>query len=717
MSNGNYEWIPFYEEFADSLLKYKNNRKELIDKIYKCYDENNIQIATLEGDGAGKSIFPFDIDPFTVFALFNKKISDDNRIKLVNIFKQEFSLSSNAPEHFDGIPLVNNLSATFYYFSDSRGDKDIDNLWGVFEAALEISKKPNEIAINKFMSYYDNVLKQKGIKWNITMGLFWIRPNKFINLDATNRSFLEEESHLSDTVANKIKNLKNPPKAIEYLQLCEDVKSVLSSYSFNYKTFSELSHEAYTQKDVNDSDLPVDGLGDEDVKTTKYWIYSPGERANMWDEFYEKGIMAIGWEIGDLTKFKSKEEISKALQDYYNDNKPHKNDVHCLWQFAHDIQVGDIIFVKRGRDYIIGRGIVTSNYKFDDGQDYPHLRTVQWIDNGIWSMKKNWDERTKSLPLKTLTEFTMYTHILNQIKNLFEEEDVEPLFEEYPSYSMEDFLNEVYIGEGDYFTLLNLLKNKKNLIIQGAPGVGKTFLAKRLAYSIMGLKDVDRCMMIQFHQSYSYEDFIMGFRPSKEGFELKHGSFYNFCKKAEEDDENDYFFIIDEINRGNISKIFGELFMLIENDKRGDKNKIRLVYSDELFFIPKNVYIIGLMNTADRSLAMIDYALRRRFAFFDLKPGFSSEGFIQYQKEINSSEFDNLIENIKTLNEEIKKDESLGEGFAIGHSYFANLNSEDIDEKLNYIVNHEIIPLLNEYWFDEPEKVEQWSNQLRSVIN
>ena len=233
----------------------------------------------------------------------------------------------------------------------------------------------------------------------------------------------------------------------------------------------------------------------------------------------------------------------------------------------------------------------------------------------------------------------------------------------------------------------------------------------------MGLKDVDRCMMIQFHQSYSYEDFIMGFRPSKEGFELKHGSFYNFCKKAEEDDENDYFFIIDEINRGNISKIFGELFMLIENDKRGDKNKIRLVYSDELFFIPKNVYIIGLMNTADRSLAMIDYALRRRFAFFDLKPGFSSEGFIQYQKEINSSEFDNLIENIKTLNEEIKKDESLGEGFAIGHSYFANLNSEDIDEKLNYIVNHEIIPLLNEYWFDEPEKVEQWSNQLRSVIN
>lgn len=474
-----------------------------------------------------------------------------------------------------------------------------------------------------------------------------------------------------------------------------------------YRTFPELSHEAYCSRNEDIKDNPG-GLGD--VRTTKYWVYSPGENANMWDEFYKKGIMAIGWNyISDLTQFNSKQEIRGQLQEYHNDDKPHNNDVLCLWQFAYDVQVGDVIFVKKGIKKIIGRGVVTSDYEFKEGERYPHLRNVDWNEYGTWSMDD------KNLPLKTLTDFTNYTDVINTIEGFFGNSDVSN--PKYDSYSMEDFLNEVYICEDEYFTLLNLLKNKKNLIIQGAPGVGKTFLAKRLAYSIMGLKDVDRCMMIQFHQSYSYEDFIMGFRPSKEGFELKNGSFYNFCKKAEEDDENDYFFIIDEINRGNISKIFGELFMLIENDKRGDKNKIRLVYSDELFFIPKNVYIIGLMNTADRSLAMIDYALRRRFAFFDLKPGFSSEGFIQYQKEINDSEFDNLIENIKNLNEEIKKDESLGEGFAIGHSYFANLNSEDIDEKLNYIINHEIIPLLNEYWFDEPEKVEQWSNQLRSVIN
>ena len=285
---------------------------------------------------------------------------------------------------------------------------------------------------------------------------------------------------------------------------------------------------------------------------------------------------------------------------------------------------------------------------------------------------------------------------------------------EFPEYSIEDFLEEAYIDEKEYNVLVNLLNNKKNLIIQGAPGVGKTFIAKRLAYSIMGIKDINRVKMVQFHQSYSYEDFIMGFRPSKENFELKHGSFYKFCKKAEEDDENDYFFIIDEINRGNLSKIFGELFMLIEKDKRGEKNKIQLLYSEESFFIPKNLYIIGLMNTADRSLAMVDYALRRRFSFYDLKPGFASDGFKNYQENVDIKNFDKLIDTVVELNEEIKNDETLGEGFVIGHSYFSNIKS---DEQVEFIIDYEIVPLLKEYWFDEPEKVENWTIILKDVIN
>ena len=251
--------------------------------------------------------------------------------------------------------------------------------------------------------------------------------------------------------------------------------------------------------------------------------------------------------------------------------------------------------------------------------------------------------------------------------------------------------------------------------MQGAPGVGKTFISKRLAYSLIEFKNEDRVMMVQFHQSYSYEDFVQGYRPVYNGFVLKNGTFYDFCKKAIDDQEKDYYFIIDEINRGNLSKIFGELFMLIENDKRGEK--VQLLYSDEEFYIPENLYIIGLMNTADRSIAMIDYALRRRFAFFDLKPGFYSEGFEDYQSNISNSKFDSVIDVMKELNAAIKEDETLGEGFRIGHSFFCNFNSEDVEEKLNYTLEYEIIPLLKEYWFDEPDKVEEWSEKLRNSLN
>jgi hypothetical protein len=306
-----------------------------------------------------------------------------------------------------------------------------------------------------------------------------------------------------------------------------------------------------------------------------------------------------------------------------------------------------------------------------------------------------------------------------EIKNsIFEDNfdsDGKESINNYSIYTKEHFLNDVYISEREYFHLIGLLKTKKNIILQGAPGVGKTYIAKRLAYSIMGKKDIERVQMVQFHQSYSYEDFIMGFRPSRNGFELKNGTFYNFCKIAEIDNGNPYFFIIDEINRGNISKIFGELFMLIENDKRG--MALQLLYTNEKFVVPSNVYIIGMMNTADRSLAILDYALRRRFAFFEIKPGFQSERFRAYRTTLNNEKFNKLIECIELLNQMITADESLGEGFCIGHSYFCNLDIEQIDDKsLHRIVEYEIIPLLKEYYFDEPEKAKDWSNNLRSAI-
>ena len=280
-------------------------------------------------------------------------------------------------------------------------------------------------------------------------------------------------------------------------------------------------------------------------------------------------------------------------------------------------------------------------------------------------------------------------------------------------YSPADFLNEVYMSEEQYDRLVRLLQNKKNLILQGAPGVGKTFAAQRLAWSIMGERDEARVELIQFHQNYSYEDFVMGYKPADDGFVLQEGIFYRFCKKAESDPDRDYFFIIDEINRGNLSKIFGELLMLIEKDYRG--TELTLAYNGEPFSVPKNLYLIGMMNTADRSLALIDYALRRRFSFFEMTPGFRTDGFRRYQAQLDSETLDELINKIIELNSAIASDKSLGKGFCIGHSYFCG-QTQCTESWLQDVVEYDILPMLEEYWFDDAAKLSNWKSILLGVF-
>lgn len=283
-------------------------------------------------------------------------------------------------------------------------------------------------------------------------------------------------------------------------------------------------------------------------------------------------------------------------------------------------------------------------------------------------------------------------------------------------YSDKDFLDEVFVQKEDLETLKSLLLRKKNLILQGAPGVGKTFAAKRLAYAIMGEIDDERIEQVQFHQNYSYEDFMMGFKPNEEGgFDMQTGIFYNFCKRAAAADSNKpYFFIIDEINRGNLSKIFGELLMLIEDDYR--EKPIKLTYRDEKFAVPSNLHIIGMMNTADRSLAMIDYALRRRFSFFEMKPGFESKSFKNYIDGFSNANLYKLVDAVVELNNTILNDDSLGSGFCIGHSYFCNLKVIT-DNILKDIVKYDIIPMLREYWFDSDNKFKEESQKLMDAIN
>ena len=278
-------------------------------------------------------------------------------------------------------------------------------------------------------------------------------------------------------------------------------------------------------------------------------------------------------------------------------------------------------------------------------------------------------------------------------------------------YTKKDFLEEVFISEAKYDEMYAVLMRKQNIILQGAPGVGKTFVAKRLAYSIMGAKNDDHIQFVQFHQNYSYEDFVEGYRPAASGFIRTDGIFKRFCIDAADAPDEKFFFIIDEINRGNLSKIFGELLMLIEKDYRGQA--ATLPYSGRSFTVPKNLYIIGMMNTADRSLAMIDYALRRRFSFVDMEPGFDTDGFKEYMSSKGSSTMKALVEEVKQLNVDIK--EKLGKGFCIGHSYFV-FDEPCSDALLKNIVNYDILPMLAEYWFDDEEQYDMWASRLNGVF-
>lgn len=466
-----------------------------------------------------------------------------------------------------------------------------------------------------------------------------------------------------------------------------------------------------TNHNNKSNDSETNTLSDKKHKL-HYWMYTVFDDTS-WMECQQKEIMVLGMDdIGDYSQYDSKESLRQELISTYDNSTSRKNQALMAWNFANKLAINDVIFAKRSNT-LVGKGIVTGDYIFDDSrQEYKNIRTVKWLQIG------EWEHPGKSVA-KRLTDITPYTDYIEKLITIFtpdELDDVDTQPEvDYPEYFSADFLSDVYMSEQDYETLVNVLKMKKNIILQGAPGVGKTFTAKRLAYSIIGAKNPDRVQMIQFHQSYSYEDFIEGYRPTENGFTIKKGSFYKFCKLAEDDDENDYFFIIDEINRGNLSKIFGELFMLIEKDKRGIE--LQLLYSDENFSVPPNVYIIGMMNTADRSLAMLDYALRRRFSFFTMKPGFNTIGFQTYQDSLKSDAFNKLISCIKQLNSKIAADISLGEGFCIGHSYFCGLTAKTATvQTLTSIIEYELIPLLKEYWFDEPEKIIDWSDRLRSTV-
>ena len=701
----NFSWIPIYQELAEKLAGWQDRQSELIAFLENLRTEGYVITPLNDKNTDGARFLLSEIDPFTFFGVFNRGIRQDQRKAILARMKEFFALSHDVPEDFNGIPILNNMKSWFVAYQNARQDGDVATLWRVFQLGLE--EKP--LNNREFLKAFDEALFVKQTNVNLTMGLFWIRPNTFLSLDQNNREYLE---------------IKLPAEGLNAKFYADMVKK------FKGQSFPEISLQAWgigseRAKIIADSKEPY---RTEDIN---FWLvgayWSDRDPADQTERFLEEGI----WENGYINRFIA--------------------DVQAM-------QVGDKIAIKAAstqrkglpfdnKNKTISRmtikaiGTIVANHK--DGRTVE----VEWEQNFqekdwyfytnrsmLWHLRFDKDYFLLDLSTK-LRDFVWYCKEQDYtwwVKRwgIFEEtgvttnDDMESM---NPPYSIEDLVaSGVFLPEAELAQILERLQSKKAMILQGPPGVGKTFVARKLAYALMEEVDNNRIEMVQFHQSYSYDDFVRGYRPveGKAGsFALQNGVFYEFCQRAINDPDREYIFIIDEVNRGNLSQIFGELLMLIEADKRDPEFAVHLVYrnsNEPRFYIPPNLYLIGLMNVADRSLAMVDYALRRRFVFVNLTPQYESDLYRQWllERSMQTELVNLIIERLSALNKQIKEDSLLGENYQIGHSFFCPKgdNFAGLDKSwYQGIVRTEITPLLKEYWFDNPSKADEAERRLLAL--
>jgi DNA polymerase III delta prime subunit len=754
-----YPWIPIYRELGARLLDYRDRQKELIEMLAEARKAGHKVVLLTDRDDDDHVIPLTEMDPFTFFASFNRTGNYADRAGVLQMAKERFSLESPVPETFEALPIVNAQASWFFPYRKHRQQGDVASLWDLATSATSL-EDPAALPVDLF----DRCLRIRSVGMaKLTMGLFWIRPDIFLPFDANTREYLSRRGITATATTGS-----------EYVDLLQTAQGQLkeSLVEISDKAYSERERLSFPELKIDQDKLrlavertlrPIlieEGQLAEDGPEgyQHHRVIPQASRALQPDNLKRDAVAAVIEAIDQHVNLLSHFEVSKA-HDFLREADPAEvlmNVEDLLYgSDALDLRLGRFLEwsdPRRGEDEkVLSINSTVASYllavvdplrnAFCKPDTY-RKAAVALLGNGTTET----DPIRRQLhanqfysavldllrrELDNAMSDLMHVHIAFYLMQASREEPdwdhlvrepspVSPTRIEPNTYSIEEAVKELFVDRETFEWWLDVLRSKKNIILQGPPGVGKTFVARRIAYALMGERERGRVEMVQFHQSYGYEDFIQGYRPAGEGgFDLRNGVFFEFCERAERNPEKQYVFIIDEINRGNLSKIFGELMMLIEPDKRGRDHAIPLTYSPsgERFAVPENVYLLGMMNTADRSLAMVDYALRRRFAFIDLEPAFGQATFKAYleNRGVRQEVIEQINESLHALNEHIRRDTAhLGPGFCIGHSYFCPTddNREYNAAWYERVIRMEIAPLIREYWFDDADRARRWISTL-----
>ena len=691
MNEATFIWNEIYEEFATKLLEYKNDRKNLISKLQNVYEEIDMKLSKMESNGE-----ILDIDPFTIFGLFNKGITDDNRKRILGEIAKQFNLKNKVPFSFEGIPLVNNLRSTFFNFAEERGENDINNLWEVFESAIRYADNPTQGNKLKIESTYNNVIKQKGIQWNITMGLYWIRPNTYINLDSKNREFIIKQKILPEQFIKEVNQFKNVPNGEQYIQLCDLLLEKIKDGQYGYRDFKELSFIAY-ERNMSVDTVTQHNTQNTDIAKNTILYGPPGTGKTYNTVMYAVAII----ENKKLEEIKKENytEVIDRYNKYKEDGLIEFTTFHQSYGYEEFIEgIKPVIHSDEEDETDIQYEVVPGLFKkFCDIAGKPILRKEK-CDIGInesptiWkiSLEGSGENSTRTECMKNEHIRIGYDEYGREITNLFKGVA--------GRHILNYFINDMSIGDivmscydcntvdaigvvtGEYewhneYPEYKRLR-KVNWIVKGIKeNIIKINNGSRLSNPTVYKLRMDLSDVMEIIEKYS-----------KNTIEV-------------EEKKKNHVFIIDEINSGNISKIFGELITLIEPTKRigqTEGQKVRLPYSQKLFGVPNNVYLIGTMNTADRSIATIDTALRRRFNFKEMLPDEEVLDGI-YVEDVSIKDI--FIKMNKRITVLFDREHTLG------HAYFLPLKDAPTIETLANIFENSIIPLLQEYFYEDYEKI------------